>query len=485
MKSIILVLISLNVIFTEINTSHATTTSTKTLISAPQDQLPEGWCSSDISGAMKGGQKVISNKKIILYGAGIDIWDRRDQFRFLWKKVDGDFTLTAKIEQFKDTHQYAKAGLMFRNTLHPDSALCLINIFPNISIEIGSRLEKGQMMTAVKGDHLKLPVELKLERKGDELFVSYKRNDSWVRSNSYRLNGLKNIGFAGLVALSHDNKQLTKIDYSNISWEGKVMQPKEEDLAATQINMSSVGGETTDWKERIQYSRIVDFAGYKWSIKSANQKVGPGGNYFSDSEEHIWVDDKGFHFTIKSAENKSWCTEAILFEKSFGYGTYVFHTRTRFDLHPANIVAGFFTWDNYGDSGFERWPYREIDIEFCRWGNESDSSIGQFTIQPWDAQGVSKRFPAPLSDDDKDLTLIFEWKEEECNFAVYNGHMIPPDLNREKLVSEWTYRGQYLQPPGRENVRINLWNFQGITPGENSIIDMLVTNFVFIPPVIE
>ena len=36
----------------------------------------------------------------------------------------------------------------------------------------------------------------------------------------------------------------------------------------------------------------------------------------------------------------------------------------------ANAVFGAFTWDPYGDdAAVSGWPYREIDIEFSRWGS--------------------------------------------------------------------------------------------------------------------
>lgn len=37
--------------------------------------------------------------------------------------------------------------------------------------------------------------------------------------------------------------------------------------------------------------KILLFSGYEWLVKSSVITVGPGPNYFSDSDENVWVDD--------------------------------------------------------------------------------------------------------------------------------------------------------------------------------------------------
>jgi len=232
--------------------------------------------------------------------------------------------------------------------------------------------------------------------------------------------------------------------------------------------------------EKKEYSRKISFSGYEWSVKRADIPVGPGKNLFSDRPEDVWVDDRGLHLTITPRDGKWWCTEVVLHRRSFGYGTYVFHTTGRVDLLDPLAVAGMFTWDNYGDAG-GRWPFRELDIEFARWESAEDPRNVQFTVQPWDGEGTSHRFALDLSDDNTDLTLLFRWKEDRAEFEAYRGHHLPPELPADQLLSSWTYTGEYLQPPGRENVRINLWCFKGKPPLSGKPQKFTVSRFSFVP----
>ena len=41
----------------------------------------------------------------------------------------------------------------------------------------------------------------------------------------------------------------------------------------------------------MKVDRIVEFSGYKWIVKESHlQKIGPGPNFFSNSEQNVWVD---------------------------------------------------------------------------------------------------------------------------------------------------------------------------------------------------
>ncbi|MHC5173180.1 MAG: hypothetical protein ACYSPJ_05395, partial [Planctomycetota bacterium] len=60
-----------------------------------------------------------------------------------------------------------------------------------------------------------------------------------------------------------------------------------------------------------QTKRTVTFAGHEWGVKYGDQ-LGPGPNYFSDSQDSLWVDEKGYlHMTIIKRGGKWFCTEVI------------------------------------------------------------------------------------------------------------------------------------------------------------------------------
>ena len=59
----------------------------------------------------------------IISGAGYNVWADHDEFRFVWKKVKGDFILSARAEFLGNWVGYhRKVGIMARKSLDGNSA---------------------------------------------------------------------------------------------------------------------------------------------------------------------------------------------------------------------------------------------------------------------------------------------------------------------------------------------------------------------------
>ena len=68
-----------------------------------------------------------------IIAAGADIWERSDQFHFLYKQISGDFDIAVRVESFTPAHLYSKAGLMVRETLNADSPHLMFLVFSDNS----------------------------------------------------------------------------------------------------------------------------------------------------------------------------------------------------------------------------------------------------------------------------------------------------------------------------------------------------------------
>ncbi len=125
--------------------------------------------------------------------------------------------------------------------------------------------------------------------------------------------------------------------------------------------------------------RTIQFSGRTWSVKTSNQgKVGPGPNYFSDTNESVWVDTDGFlHIKVRKI-GANWNSAQVVLNESLGYGRYILYAASRIDLLDKNLVLGIFTYDNSAPQAV----YRELDIEISKWGN-GDNNNGQFVVQPY------------------------------------------------------------------------------------------------------
>ena len=187
------------------------------LTKAPaNDLLPKPWKVLDIGRTKRGGQKIEENNWTF-YGAGDDIWNSNDQFRFAYQIINGDFSFTVKIDSLKNTHPYAKAGIMVRKSLNNNSAHGIINIFPSGATEYGYREKNGQMMVAKSGPRLdKSKQNLKVQKIKDYVHFFVEQNNDWVKIGELNIKKWGRNMYVGLATLSHDNSQLTTATYKNI-----------------------------------------------------------------------------------------------------------------------------------------------------------------------------------------------------------------------------------------------------------------------------
>ena len=76
---------------------------------------------------MRRGHHILTSWKVNLSGgseetgSGADIWNTADAFRFVHREWPGDGSIATLVNFLDNTHVWAKAGVMFRETLSPGS----------------------------------------------------------------------------------------------------------------------------------------------------------------------------------------------------------------------------------------------------------------------------------------------------------------------------------------------------------------------------
>ncbi|WP_028295951.1 glycoside hydrolase family 16 protein [Olivibacter sitiensis] len=226
---------------------------------------------------------------------------------------------------------------------------------------------------------------------------------------------------------------------------------------------SCSSGPTIEPDEQVtQTERIIKFSGYEWIVRTSNDgKLGPGPNFFSDSEDNVWVDEDGrLHLKIVQKGGLWYCSGVIL-RQSLGYGKYVFYLSSDVSKLDQHVVGGLFTYLN---------DEEEIDIEFSKWSDQENQD-SQFAVQPADLPGNKERYDLDL------LTAFsthsFNWQPDRVDFFSRQGHgLIVDDSNR---IHEWTYRGSNIPPSrGTERLRLNLWLFRGRVPSDATEQEMII-----------
>ena len=227
-------------------------------------------------------------------------------------------------------------------------------------------------------------------------------------------------------------------------------------------------------------TKTVRFSGYDWKVKRRDFPDGPGPNYFSDSQDSVWVDDGGnLHMAIRH-DGANWlCSEAILEHGSFGYGTYIWQMSGDIvnTIDPM-MVLGAFTWDPSARNE----SFREIDFEISRWADPEMQTDSQYVIQPCNAcpgcGDQCERFTIGPVETGANLTHYLVWQPERVEMRTYRGlHADAPPI--EELVHAWTHTGEDVPKPGNEHVRLNFWLFNGDAPLHGSGEEVVIKAFAW------
>ena len=217
-------------------------------------------------------------------------------------------------------------------------------------------------------------------------------------------------------------------------------------------------------------ARTIQFSGYNWEVKSSEKRMNPGKNYFSDSQENVWVDSLGrLHLTILKKEGKWLCSEVICQEK-LNYGTYQFFINSRIDSLDENVILGLFSYDPQ-----EPKHHNEIDIEIARWGQKVAPNV-QYVVQPYQDPDNRKNFDVKLNG--LYSTHGFIWNPDHIFFHSYYGHHNYPPA-KDHIISVWNYERNYIPKPDQARIHINLYLLHGQPPVNDRPVEIIINNFSY------
>jgi len=153
-------------------------------------------------------------------GSGADIWGKADQFHYLWRRMSGDFTVTATTKFLTDGNDHRKASIMLRQSLDTDS--------PFLHLVIHGNGMPGLQFRSVKaGDvhTVDLPIEgpgtftLKLVRKGTAITVWVAKDKGALVERGSTQNQLGSPILLGLAVASHTTTATNTVQFTNVSVE--------------------------------------------------------------------------------------------------------------------------------------------------------------------------------------------------------------------------------------------------------------------------
>jgi Tol biopolymer transport system component len=153
----------------------------------------------------------------IVSGGGENIWFTNDAFHFVWKKMSGDFTLSADIK-FSGTggNPHRKACLFARQSLDSGSAYADVAFHGSGLTALQYREAAGETTHEIQSE-ISAPARVRLEKRGDyfSLWVAPVGGDLKL-DGGYQKVPFRGDFYVGLGVSAHDNKAIETAVFSNV-----------------------------------------------------------------------------------------------------------------------------------------------------------------------------------------------------------------------------------------------------------------------------
>ena len=164
---------------------------------------------------------------IVMGGGGADIWGAADQFRFAYKQLNGDGSITARVDGLVQADPWTKVGVMIRETLDAGSKHAAVVVTPGNGVSFVRRPIANAASEQVNQTALQAPYWVRLTRKGNTFTAQRSADGSTWMSITTDLASVTDIAmtpnvFIGLAVTSHNTSTQTSADFSSVAATGSV-----------------------------------------------------------------------------------------------------------------------------------------------------------------------------------------------------------------------------------------------------------------------
>jgi glucose/arabinose dehydrogenase/regulation of enolase protein 1 (concanavalin A-like superfamily) len=168
-----------------------------------ENAVTPAFTDGDVGAVGLAGSTAVSGSTFTVRGAGADIYATADSFHYYHRDLNGDGEIRVHVASLGNTNEWAKAGVMIRETTGAGSRVVFTGVTPQHGLELIHRDDTGAATSAIgaTGD---APRWVRLVRQGN-LFTAYTSADgaSWTTIGSVTVSMAASVR-VGLAVTSHD-----------------------------------------------------------------------------------------------------------------------------------------------------------------------------------------------------------------------------------------------------------------------------------------
>jgi lactoylglutathione lyase len=216
-------------------------------------------------------------------GGGANIWAAADAFQFAWKKLSGDFAISADIRfEGAGAVGHRKATLMIRQSLDAASAYADAAAHGDGLTSLQFRPAANGQTLEVRSD-LKGPVRLRIERRGDQFMMYAGNPGEELKPSGPAPVALTDPVYVGLAVCSHDANILETAVFSNVTIESLLKDSTLRPPFRPRITgVAHIGLFAHDYEKSRAFYR--DFLGFEEPYDLKNPDGTPSMTFFKVNE---------------------------------------------------------------------------------------------------------------------------------------------------------------------------------------------------------
>jgi Tol biopolymer transport system component len=175
------------------------------------------------------------DQEYLIESSGENMWFDKDQFHYLWRSIQGDFVVRAKIRFIGEgTNPHRKLGWVVRNSLNPDAPHVNAAIHGDGLTALQYRRVRGGM-TEEKTSASKAPDIIQLERRGDLFIMGTAVSGKEMDFVEISVPEIRNEAFVGIYVCSHEKDVAERALFSEV----RIIKPFSEEKTAYQDYLGS------------------------------------------------------------------------------------------------------------------------------------------------------------------------------------------------------------------------------------------------------
>jgi len=165
---------------------------------------------------------------VAMSASGTDIWDSADEFRYAYKRLNGNGSIVARVDSLVRTDGWAKAGVMIRETLDSNAKHVSAVLTPDNGVSFLWRPYPSDASDQISQTGVATPQWVRLTRMGDVFKAEHSVDGkTWTSigsdvAASSRTMPMATSIYVGLAVTSHNSNAVTTAEFSDIALTGGV-----------------------------------------------------------------------------------------------------------------------------------------------------------------------------------------------------------------------------------------------------------------------